>query len=178
MKCDYCDIVEGIGKSQILHQDSEIVIAIRDHVITPGQITVFPKKHYTIMELVPKKLLAKCAAIANKVSVAVFDGLGSQGTNILVQNGLGAGQKVPHFGIDIVPRIENDGVNLQWEPTQLEEVTMDLVFKELKKEASEFVKKGLAGKEEKEIIVDEGDTEIEVEEGKDNYLLKSLKRIP
>jgi diadenosine tetraphosphate (Ap4A) HIT family hydrolase len=176
MKCEYCDIVQGIGKSQILFQDSEVVIAIRDHVLTPGQITVFPKTHYTIMELVPNKIIGKCAMLANKVSIAVFDGLASQGTNVLVQNGLGAGQNVPHFGIDIVPRIENDAVNLQWEPTQLEEVTRDMIFEELKKDAPKFVKEGLEGKQE--IITKEGDTEIDVEEQKDNYLLKSLKRIP
>ena len=85
-----------------------------DGIGSPEAIGI-PKEHFTILEGVPENILEKCSLIANKIGIAVFESLGSQGTNIMIQNGLGAGQKVPHFAIEVVPRVENDGLNLTWE---------------------------------------------------------------
>ena len=64
-------------------------------------------------------ILEKCSAIANKVGIAVFDSLGVQGTNLIINNGLGAGQKVPHFCLEVYPRQENDGLPLQLTPKKI-----------------------------------------------------------
>lgn len=170
MSCDYCDLAEREG--DVIYQDKDIVVAVKDSGAAPGQITVFPKKHEIIMENVDDDVLAKCVAVANKVSIAVFEGLGAQGTNIIVQNGTGAGQQVPHFALEIVPRNENDGLEkLHWPPQQLMEEEMEEAFKALKEEADKPVVKKEAKKLGKGVVVVE-------EEGKDNYLLKSLKRKP
>jgi len=176
VKCEHCDIVERRSKIEILYEDEEVVVAIKDLSITPGQITVFPKQHFTILEGVPENILEKCSLIANKIGIAVFESLGSQGTNIMIQNGLGAGQKVPHFAIEVVPRVENDGINLTWEAKQLPEDEMETAFMTL-----EQGMKDLDSVEEKEVErKDEKgkDKKIAKEDDKDNYLLKSLRRIP
>jgi len=172
MECEYCEIVEEKSKANILYEDSEVVVTVKDNVILPGQVTVFPKEHFTIMEMVPEKILKKCSVIANKVGVAVFESLGAQGTNILIQNGLGAGQKIPHFSIEIIPRAENDGLNLQWQPKQLMEDEIEEVFNILKEEAGKI---DLNKKEEN--IKKDKEPEDKKEKG-ENYLLKSLRRIP
>ena len=171
MVCEHCDIINGEGKAEVLYRDKEIVVAIRDMGITPGQITIFPIEHFTIMELVPDDILEKCAIMANKVSVTVFEGLGAVGTNVVVNNGLSAGQKTPHFAIEVVPRQENDGLNLQWESKQLMEDELELVFLALtgeEKEPKKEKKKESKGEPKK----------IEDEEDKENYLIKSIKRLP
>ncbi len=178
MKCEYCDIIDRKSKGQILYQDEEIVVALKDTAVIPGQLTVFPKKHLTIMELVPNDLLKKCAVIANKAGVAVFEALGAEGTNIVIQNGLGAGQKVPHFAVEVLPRRQEDGLNFQWTPKQLEEDEVDLVYKLLKDEA-EKINLAEEEKKEKTVVVKDEKTEMKVEQtDKDNYLLKSLRRVP
>lgn len=164
--------MDGKSKSIILYEDDDLVIAIRDHVATPGQISIIPKQHYTIMEMVPNKLLEKCASLANKVGVAVFEGLGAQGTNIIVRNGLGAGQTVPHFSIDVIPRQENDALNLQWEPQQIMEDEMEITFNSLKELSSQIKL------EEPKIETKEPALESKKEEKIDNYLLKSTQRLP
>lgn len=177
MKCEYCEIIDRNNDKEIIYQDDDVVVAVKDFVTITGQITVFPKKHLTILEMVPEKLLEKCTIISNKIGMAVFDGLAPQGTNVLVQNGLGAGQKVPHFGIEIIPRRENDGLDFQWEAKQFREDELDATLMTLTEtleslgqdkqknqpESSEKIEK--TGKEKKE-------------EKKDNYLLKSIRRIP
>jgi len=179
MKCEYCDLVERQNELEILYEDKDVVIAIKDFCVIPGQITVFPKQHFTILETVPDDVLQKCFLMANKVSVAIFESMGVQGTNLLVSNGLGAGQKVPHFSIEVIPRREGDGLNLQWPTKEMSEDDRETAFLMLKEDASKLVdigKKKEAPKEEKkeEKISDK----TEKGEKKENYLLKSLRRLP
>ena len=170
MKCEYCEL----RKSEILYEDDEIAVIIKDTAVTPGQITVMPKEHFTILEMVSNKIVEKCFLAANKVSIAIFESLGAQGTNLLIQNGLSANQKIPHFSIEVIPRREEDGLNLQWTPQQLMEDELESVFSQLK-----GAKISLKEKKEKEIKVEDEQTEMVVEEeGKENYLLKSIRRIP
>ena len=172
MKCEYCELLEK--KEDIIYADEEIVVAVKDKVATPGQLTVFPREHLTILEMVPPDLLEKCAVVANKVSIAIFEGLGSQGTNIIVQNGLGAGQSVPHFGIEIIPRQESDGLNFQWQPKQLMEDEIEITHSLLVEGIDQT---GKVIKKEKKIDSKEK-KEVKEEKGKKNYLLKSLRRLP
>jgi len=182
MKCEYCEIVDRNSNSDIIYEDDDVVAVVKDLAATPDQITVFPKEHYTILELVPDDIVKKCADLANKVSISIFENLGAQGTNIVINNGLGAEQKVPHFAIEIFPRTEADTLNLQWEPKQLAEDEMETAFALLKAEGSKLKDIGKVeqklGKDDKETL-QSGDTEVVVEEeSKDNYLLKSLRKIP
>ncbi len=175
MKCDYCEL--RTRKEHLIYEDEEVVVAVKDTALAPGQITVFPKEHFTIFEMVPDDILRKCATIANKVGIAVFESIGAQGTNVIIQNGLPAGQQVPHFALEIIPRRENDNLPLQWPPKQLMEEEMDTAFLLLKGEGDKLVN---IGKEvgKKEVRVKEEPGKIAAVEGKDNYLLKSLRRIP
>ncbi|MBI2103078.1 HIT family protein [Candidatus Woesearchaeota archaeon] len=183
MGCELCDILAGESRAVILYEDDTTLIAVRDNVLTPGQITIFPKHHIPILEMVPENILGHCAALANAVSVAVFENLGAKGTNLLIRNGLGAGQNIPHFGIEVIPRQENDGLNLQWEPKQLMEDEMDRTFVLLKDELAALQgqkeKPTPAEKiaEQKEVVSEPKEEKINEKE-KPNYLLKSVKKIP
>jgi histidine triad (HIT) family protein len=174
MKCEYCEIIERNKEPEIIYQDEEVVVAIKDLTATTGQVTVFPREHHTILEIVPDNILEKCAVLANKVGMAIFDGLAAQGTNVIVQNGLGAGQKTPHFGIEIIPRREEDNIDLQWEPKQMMEDELESTLM--------AIKDSLEKKEE--VKVEKIDEVKEKEKGKkkksdkDNYLLKSIRKRP
>jgi diadenosine tetraphosphate (Ap4A) HIT family hydrolase len=165
-KCQYCEIIEL--KHNVLYEDKEVIVAVKETVLQPGQVTIFSKEHFTILEMVPEKVLKACAVMSNKVGVAVFDSLQAQGTNILVMNGLGAGQTVPHFAIDVIPRQPDDKINLEWTPKQLMEDEMEMTTSLLIKELEKL------GKEPEKVAKG---VEI-VEDHKDNPLLKSLRRIP
>ncbi len=188
MKCEYCDIIERKSKAQILYEDDDALIVLKDLVAIPGQITIIPKQHFTILELVPDSVLSKCAVLAQKAGAAVFDSLSAEGTNLLIQNGLGAGQKVPHFAIEVIPRREGDGLNFQWPTKPLAEDEIDFVYNLLKEEGEKIIiskeeakaeKEGIKVKTDKNIITAAaGETEIKLKKEGENYLLKSLKRVP
>ena len=176
MECEYCDILTGKSKAQLLYEDESVIVVVKDMVFTPGQVTVFPRDHFTIMEQVPDEILTKCMIIAEKTSRAVFEGFQAEGTNILIQNGLGAGQKVPHFAIEVIPRRESDGLNLQWQPKEISEDDLDISAHQL---SEEIAKLGDFTAPKKKEEVKEKKEEIKVsKDDKDNYLVKSLRRIP
>ena len=176
MKCDYCEVVKGNEPREIIYQDDDLMVMIEQVALAPGEIVIVPKEHYTIFEMLPKKLITKMSNIANKVGVAVFDSLGCQGTNILINNGLGAGQNVPHFALNIIPRFENDNLNLQWNAQELNEADLEDAFIQLGSMTEGLV---IEDHDKVEVVKTEGKTEVVMEKDEDdNYLLKSLRRKP
>lgn len=173
MNCEYCEIAGR--KEQVLYDDEDVLAVIKDVVMLPGQITVIPKKHFTIMELVPDEIIEKCFSLANKISAAVFEGFEAQGTNIIVQNGLAAGQKVPHFAVEVIPRREEDDLKLSWQPKQMMEDEIDLVHSLLKAEAGKI---DLTKKPEEKKEAKEGAKEEKAGRRKEDYQVKSLRRLP
>ncbi|HLD86499.1 MAG TPA: HIT family protein [Candidatus Nanoarchaeia archaeon] len=132
--CLICQIVEGKVPSYRIAQ-SERAIAILDiNGANPGHCFVIPKAHVPIMEQVSDEDLADAIAMANRVSMALFDAAAAEGTNIFICNGIPAGQTVAHFMVHVIPRKQNDGINLQWQPKKLEEEEASTIELKLKEE--------------------------------------------
>ncbi len=179
MKCDYCEIAKKEIRDDVVYEDDQVIAVIKDLAPLPGTVSIFPKEHLTILELASESLTGHLFKIANKLSIALFESLGVQGTNIIVQNGTAGGQKVPHFSVDIIPRKENDGLDLQWKPLQLMEGEADKAFSALKDDLGNLV----LGADEKKKVVKSGKTEVVLEkektaDGEENYMVKQLKRVP
>ena len=112
--------------------------------------------------------------IANKVGIAVFEGLGAQGTNFLIQNGTAAGQEYPHVMLNVIPRKENDGIDMLWTPKQMTEEEMSTIELQLKEQMKEGGEQKPAETRESE----KKDGAKKENEKKEDYRLKSLIRIP
>lgn len=175
-----CQACEWLKTEPKLYEDDKIVAVLARNAINPGHIIVLPKNHYTILEQVPDYELAKLSKIANKLSIALFESMKIQGTNLLIQNGLASHQEIPHFMIHIVPRMENDGHNFIWKPRQLSEEEMSTVEIQLKEQAKTI---GNFEKEKpKPMVLDKKPEQIvqkAVEKSEEiNYLLRQLERLP
>ncbi|MEM2916688.1 MAG: HIT family protein [Candidatus Woesearchaeota archaeon] len=171
MACETCSLIKE--KKGLLYEDDQIAILIAPKPATAGHIILAPKRHAAILEQVPDFLVGKIFDKANKVSIAVFEALGAEGTNIILNNGVAAGQATNHFLLNVLPRRENDGINLAWQPKQLSEEEMSTIELKLKDESKNI---GIFEKEEekpKEIKKPE-----EIKEEEENYLLKQLERLP
>lgn len=130
--CLVCQIVDGSVPSKKVYEDEKIVAVLDVNGASPGHCFIIPKKHYPIIEQVPDEEIGKMFQISNKLSSAIFEGLKVEGTNIFVANGIPAGQTVAHFMINIIPRMQNDGINLQWQPKQLDEEEISTVELKIK----------------------------------------------
>ena len=175
--CIFCQTVKGKTKLEKIYEDEKIVATLHPTPAAKGHILVFPKKHYQIVEQIPDYEIGEIFKKINKLSVAGFEGVKAVGSNIIVQNGVAAGQKIPHVCINIIPRVENDGLNFQWQPKQLTEEEMSTVELKVKEETEKIG--GFEKEEKKEPIKLEEKREKIKEEGEEeSYLIKQLRRIP
>ncbi|MBW3015690.1 HIT family protein [Candidatus Woesearchaeota archaeon] len=165
--CLYC---EYMNTANVLYADEIAVAVLNPKPAVPGHIIVIPKKHYTILEDVPENELEHLFTVANKLGSLVFEVLGANGTNIVVNNGVEASQEVPHFAIHVIPRKEGDGLDFRWKAEQAKPDDLE--------ETELFLKDGLSGKEPVEKEEETADEVEKIEGGKDNYLIKQLERIP
>lgn len=171
--CQYCEALKG--KEKKVFEDDKVFAMLHSSPASLGHIVLFLKEHQPILENVKDYDVAHLFKIANKLSTAAFESLGAQGTNIIIQNGVAAGQKIAHLSIHIIPRRENDGLNLLWQPKQLNEEEMSTIELQLKDATNKI---GEFEKEKKEPVdLDTKKKEIKQTKG-DNYLVKQLKRIP
>ena len=76
--------------------------------------------------------------------------------------------------INVIPRRQGDGINLEWQPKQIGEEEMSTVEIKLRAETEAGHKFGEQETEEKP----KPKEETEVLTGEDNYLIKQLRRIP
>jgi len=175
--CLLCSIIEGQVPSKKIYEDDDLLGILDFNGANPGHSFVLPKQHFTILEQVPNFLVGKMFNVANRISSAIFDVVKVHGTNLFVANGVAAGQKVAHCMVQIIPRIEKDGVNMSWSPKQLSEEEMSTVEIKLKDEigkiglATEMKPKASGGEPKVAKVFAES-------EGEDNYLLKQVERIP
>ncbi len=168
MACEACE-----WELEPIYEDSDIVVVLSPNPTNFGHTIVMPKEHYTIMEHVPDEILEKMAVVVNKMSIKLFESLNIQGTNLLVQNGVDAGQQIPHFMIHIIPRLENDGIDFSWDPRQLGEEEMSTIEMKIKKQINEPVPEEPQEKETVEPPQAKGP-----KSESDNYLIRQLRRIP
>ncbi len=168
--CDYCEAVKG----RVIYSDSSAAVFFPKSASVSGHIVIAPVKHFTIFEQVPDAVVKHMFMIANKVSTILFDSLGVAGTNVIVENGNAAGQKIPHVSINVIPRKENDGLPLQWSPKKIPDPQMSLIEVQLREEASRAVSEP----QERPVQVIEEKQEEVIEETEEDYLLKQLERVP
>ena len=172
--CIICQIINNKIPSKRIYEDDFVLAVLDVNGANPGHCFVMPKNHYSIIEQVPDMEIAKLFQASNKISSAIFDSLGAQGTNIFVSNGIPAGQTIAHFLINVIPRKENDGINLQWQPKQLSEEEMSTVELRLKDQAKHV---GHFEKEEKKAKV-HASKPMQLSHDEEEYFSSQMRRVP
>ncbi len=176
-ECEICEIASH-DTALKLYEDDKAIAMLHPLPCALGHIIVFTKKHYPIIEQIPDYEIGHIADIANKLSVILFENLGSSGTNIIINNGLSAGQKFPHAVIDVIPRNENDKLKLDWVPKKAEEAELADVEFILKENGKKI---GIVEREpEVPLDIDSKPTKLndETDDPEKNYLIRQLRRIP
>ncbi|MEK6936551.1 MAG: HIT family protein [Nanoarchaeota archaeon] len=129
-QCPYCLIVEGKIKAKKIYEDNELIAALEINPASLGHTIVFPKKHISILAQLND--VSNLFNAANKISSALFETLKAHGTNLLVSNGSAAGQIIPHLVVEIIPRYDNDKLNLNFPRKKASDEDLEKIFSSLK----------------------------------------------
>ncbi|MBS3102581.1 HIT domain-containing protein [Candidatus Woesearchaeota archaeon] len=130
-QCIFCQIIAGKVQSKKIFEDN-IAIGILDiNPANPGHILLLPKEHYTIMPQLPEDVLSHLFMAAKALSNSMLRSLEVQGTNIIVANGVAAGQRAQHFMIHVIPRKENDGISFELPQKSIQMDELEKIGKKL-----------------------------------------------
>jgi len=151
-RCIFCHIVAGKVQSKKIYEDDKIIAILDINPANPGHLLLMPKEHYSIMPQVPDKVLGHLFVVTKKLSHIALQALGVKGTNIIIQNGVAAGQKAQHFMVHLIPRKEDDGLPFVLEKKTISDNDYNTIKERLQKKINEIFGVQPSNEQEAEIV--------------------------
>jgi len=106
--CIFCKIVKGEIPSYKVYEDDETLAFLDISPNNPGHTLVIPKEHFENIYSLPGELFARMSLTAQKVSIALKNGLSTDGVTLSMNNEPAGGQLVFHSHIHVIPRMKDD----------------------------------------------------------------------
>jgi histidine triad (HIT) family protein len=114
--CIFCMVVGGAIHSEQIDSDERTMTVMDINPATRGHAVVITRRHAeNLFEVDDEDLLAAMGA-ARRVADRMRATLGPAGFNILHNIGRAAWQSIFHFHVHVVPRYEDDPLELPWVP--------------------------------------------------------------
>ncbi len=114
--CLFCKIVAGDVPSTRVFEDEKTLAFMDINPATRGHVLVIPKAHARDLLVIDPADLAACSRVAQRVAGLASEKLGAVGVNLLNSNGAAAWQTVFHFHLHVIPRYDDDPLQLPWRP--------------------------------------------------------------
>ena len=114
--CIFCKIANGEIPSKTLYEDGDFRVILDLGPATRGHALILPREHADNLYELPEDTAAKVFVLAKKMATKMTEKLHCDGLNIVQNNGEAAGQTVRHFHMHLIPRYENDGQHILWNP--------------------------------------------------------------
>ena len=119
--CIFCKLANGVFPTNSIYEDEDFNVILDAGPATKGHALILPKEHYANLFELPDETASKVMVLAKKMAIHMKEKLNCDGFNLVQNNGPCAGQTVFHFHYHLIPRYENDGQNILWEPTSPKE---------------------------------------------------------
>lgn len=129
--CIFCKIIKGEIPSATIFEDDEFKVILDRFPSGEGHVLIIPKNHVANIFEIDEEQAGRLFKLAVKVSKVMKDVLGFENMNVLQNNGEVAGQSVFHFHMHLIPRYENDGINIKWNPTEPTDEDIEAVRKKI-----------------------------------------------
>lgn len=135
--CVFCKIADHSLKSWTVYED-ELVMAFFDAApVSQCHTLIIPKKHYENIYDIDEKSLDRIMRVAKKLALAYKKALGVRAVNLLSASGKEAQQSVAHFHLHLVPRKEDDGLDLWFKPDKKAAINADHMLMLIKEALAE-----------------------------------------
>jgi histidine triad (HIT) family protein len=116
--CLFCGIIDGSVPSRMIDSDERTVAFMDIAPATPGHALVVPRRHSADLLEIEVDDLSAVALAAQRLARRMEAVLDADGINLLNARGAAAWQTVFHFHIHVVPRYEDDPLELPWVPRE------------------------------------------------------------
>jgi len=112
--CVFCRIVAGQIPSTRVYEDDEVLAFMDIGQVNPGHVLVAVKRHAENLYALDEAQAAAVARASVRIARAIRDAFAPGGLSVYQANGKPAGQTVLHYHVHLVPRHDNDGMQLTW----------------------------------------------------------------
>jgi histidine triad (HIT) family protein len=115
----FCSIVAGDAPAHVVLDDDLVVAFLDVRPLFPGHVLAVPRQHVETLADLPVPAVGPYFERVQRLSVAVRDATGAQGSFVALNNKVS--QSVPHLHTHVVPRTKGDGLKgFFWPRTRYE----------------------------------------------------------
>ena len=114
--CAFCSIVTDPSAAHVVASDDDVLAFLDIRPVFKGHVLLVPRQHHETLSDLPSGLIEPLFGWAQRLSGAVRDGLGAQGSFVAMNNTVS--QSVPHLHVHVVPRTKGDGLRGFFWPRQ------------------------------------------------------------
>lgn len=129
--CIFCKIANGDIPAKTLYEDDSFRVILDLGPATKGHALILPKDHYANLFELPEETCGEVMKLAKKMSTRMMEKLHADGFNIVQNNHEAAGQTVMHYHLHLIPRYENDGQHILWNPTTVSAEELEQTMEEI-----------------------------------------------
>ena len=130
--CIFCQIVAGDLPAEVIQEDDHTVAFMDINPWTRGHALVIPRAHSKDLYEVEDADLHHTAAGAQRLAARMKEGLACDGVNVLNCCEPAAWQTVFHFHLHVIPRYDDDPLELPVRPRQAKPEELAAVAAELR----------------------------------------------
>lgn len=124
--CIFCKIANGQIPSHSIYEDEDFKVIMDISPASRGHAIILPKNHAANLFELPEDDASKIMTVAKRCASAMEKTLQFDGINVLQNNGEVAGQTVFHLHVHLIPRYENDTIDIKWNPSDSPDDPADL----------------------------------------------------
>lgn len=106
--CVFCQIIRGDSPAFKLYEDDMCLCILDTRPLSSGHSLIIPKSHFPSLDTTPPSVVAAMCSKVPFISNAIIKVTGADSFNLLVNNGVAAGQVIFHTHIHIIPRKAGD----------------------------------------------------------------------
>lgn len=130
--CIFCQIVAGDLPAQRIDEDEHTVSFMDTSPWTRGHALVIPRNHAANLYEIEDDDLRHTVVAAGRLANRMRERLGCDGINLLNSTNSAAWQTVFHFHVHVIPRYEDDPLELPTHPGQSDEDELAAIAGELR----------------------------------------------
>ena len=104
----FCQILSGEAEAHVVWESDDFLAFLDVRPVFKGHTLLVPREHVETLPDLRSGLRDGFLAGAQRLAVAVKDGLGAQGSFVAMNNTVS--QSVPHLHLHVVPRTKGDGL--------------------------------------------------------------------
>src|SRR3954465_12178721 len=118
--CIFCKVLAGEIPSERVYEDDHAVAVMDINPWTRGHAVVIPRKHAAAVFEIGGGELEHVIVAAKGLATKMRDTLGCDGINLLQSNGAAAWQTIFHLHFHVIPRYDDDPLELPHPPKPAE----------------------------------------------------------